>query len=308
MRAALLLLIAATSCNDPAAPLDLGGDFALVDEDLATPDLAVGIDAAAPYLLLPHAEWAQACQTLAGCSLWVGNTVSACIGDEQQPGRTPPLAPAVVACVVAAGANCLAAATCLNRGNPNVSCDPASDAPGCDGNTFTTCNQPGVRFSADCGALGYVCAGTTSPACSLDSCTGTESLCVGNFAGRCVGGRVVPRDACRMWTGAGCDVDAGACAGSGADCTTNRCSGSTLIACRMGHEVSFDCAQLGLTCVDDGAPRCGLGTECPASYRDDCNGSVLTFCDGGKLATFDCAAAGWSGCLPWSSNGGSCVP
>ena len=317
-----------TACADepstaPDAASAMLDDFAVDEEDmaarsldLATPDLtaptdfALFPDGANEPLLVSHDDWVATCQSLAACILLYGMTsVSDCIGFEQQPGHSPPLSPPVIACVRSAGADCTKIAACLNAGDPNIACDPATVAPACYGNDITYCNQPGIRTALDCSPFGFICSSISNPGCGLGACTGNGSACVDGVAGGCAEGRLIPRDDCRMYAGASCDVDAGACAGSGASCTSGSCNGSTLVACREGHEVTFDCAQLGLTCVmTNVGPHCALGSDCTAANTDTCNGNVLTYCNAGLLATFDCVAAGWKSCSEPADAPGACSP
>jgi hypothetical protein len=313
--AVVLIGLVGAGCDDDTsadlgAPADLAIDLA--EPDLATPDLRAPGDLARTILydfglfpdgfdvplLVPHTDWVAACKMLAPCGAWDGQTLSSCIGSEQQPGHWPPLPPPVIDCLKNAGADCGAVARCMNGNNPDTTCDPVTTATACVGNAITTCDQTGVRTELDCGPYGFVCAGTTGFGCSLGACTGQgDTTCVHGLAGECSSGRVIPQDDCRMFTGASCDADGGECTGSGAPCTTDACSGNTLLACRSGHQVGFDCTLLGLTCVIPfGNPRCGLDTACSPTHVDSCNGSVLTYCDSGTLATVDCVAAGWKSC------------
>jgi hypothetical protein len=266
-------------------------------EDLSVLDFELFPDGANTPLLVPHAAWVAACQTLSACGAWDGQTLSSCIGAEQQPGRSPPLSPPVIDCVRQAGNDCAAVATCLNGGDPRVACDPATEVPGCVGNAITACDFTGTRTAYDCSPFGYVCSGISNAGCGLGPCASGGAACVGGVSGGCASGRLIPRDDCRMYAGASCDSQSGLCKGSGAACTSDVCQGSTQMVCRDGSTAPFDCAQLGLTCVVlFGNVRCGLGTDCTEAFSDSCNGSVLTYCDAGLVKTLDCVAAGWASC------------
>lgn len=301
--AAALMALFLAGCDD-GVYVDL--DFAVADLG-PTPDLSF-------TLLVAHADWVDACQTLAGCNL-SPSSVSQCIGTEQQPGHTPPLLPSVIGCLRLAGADCTAAEICLNGGDKNVDCNPDTTAPACDGTVLSYCNQPGKKFSADCAALGFACSNPGPNAgCGPSGSCGQSgaTVCAGNVQARCQGGRLVPRDDCRIYDGVGCDTDLGLCSGHGPACGDDpdagtsfapRCDGSRAIACKNGHEAGFDCAQLGLGCV---AGSCARGSECTAAHADSCAGPMLTYCDSGLLATIDCTASGWATCVPSENGRGAC--
>lgn len=290
------------------------GDMAVPIQDLSMVDMARTVGPGPT--VIAHQDWINFCLAFSACGLYPPSTnMSFCSRLNPQPGSLSFAPKSILACLTNAGADCVKVKTCLNDGNPNFTCNAdAGVQPACTGQVYSVCESGDFRFAVDCSRQGFTCVATPPqmPNASLSGCgfgtcdrdAGT-TLCTSGFSASCnTGGRLSAVEDCRVFDTEACNVsDAGvaSCVGTGNACMASRCNGTTLVACKGGHEASFDCAIQGLSCVDNGkgAVACAQAAQCdPNSYFETCNGAVLTYCDMGKIATVNCVAAGWKSCVP----------
>lgn len=318
---------------DMAKPIDIAAPT-----DGPPPDLTVIHDLVIPPDLIPpgpaptivlHQDFVNFCVAFTACGLTTPDvTLSICTTLAPQPGQLSFASPATLTCLMNAGADCAKIKTCLNNGDPNTTCNNDAGAqPACTNGVYSECEQGNFKFATDCTKQGFVCLVAPGPpkapdstqsgcafgSCNTDAGVGTN-YCASGFASACNGGgRLYASEDCRVFGNEVCNInDAGSasCVGTGNACTTGKCQNTTLIACKGGHEASFDCAKAGLTCVDQGGGKvsCGLGKTCdPNTFIETCVGPILTYCDAGKITMLDCMKAGWKRCVPQvNGNGGYC--
>jgi hypothetical protein len=262
--------------------------------------------------------WVDFCVALVGCGHVP--TISECLSHRPQPTTTDAVFPpqTMFACVVNAGSDCTAVASCLGDG---AQCDPPSYVATCQANDRVTECPWGFVAVVDCAQLGMVCSkGAGNAGCGFGDCAPSQlgqSYCLGDYVVTCNGARYVPSLDCQSFKST-CVGAAGSshCHGQGAACASGpACKGASIDICMDGKIGSADCAALygsGFTCSEDdaGIPVCsaigtkGLGACDPPTNADTCaNANKVTFCNAGTLATYSCDSQGWAnGC-----DGGQCT-
>ena len=311
----LTLVLAASGCTE-TSPLN--------SREGGVPDLTFSADA---DLLSAQTEAARtvnaACTTLVACGLLFEGTQVGCTGilaniNNPYESVNHFITPDSVRCLSTAGADCAAAARCLNEGKDPAPC--VDDA--CDGTSLVACDLPG----GDGGGLGrrFDCA-PFAATCRLLSVGGQPphahcypTICDGMSGNGCVGpvgyscnvmASIFSEDDCRP-LGATCALDNHGfpeCIGAGPACNgppgqdALRCDGSVLVSCLGHHEARFDCSTVGQGCFsvdtpNGKQPRCAYADQCSTSYTPTCDGRNLTYCNKGLLTTIDCVAFGFRGC------------
>lgn len=247
-------------------------------------------------------DYAAACARIGSC---VGVGASVCF-DYVLPGALDDLA-----CVNAAGADCVAVRACLGyQRTLDPSCNPGT-GDSCSGGTLIEC-QDGVRTEIDCSdffePVGPSCImGATRADCGGRTCTvDGERTCTGTILEVCDSSVTEVTDCARLGTTcalsaggiARCDLTTGATCQVGAP---SRCDGTFRVTCDAdGLENRLDCDRLvpGWTCQlgVGGTTSCRFGDVCTAMGSDACVGSTLRFCAGGVPAEIDCTTLGFAGC------------
>lgn len=264
---------------------------------------------AAPAMALTRDDIARACVNAYAClgPPIDGPTISSCLGHiDDGESLVSMYRPAQIRCLVAAGANCVAARACV--GYALGACSP--DGRRCDGDRVIECSA-GSGTTLDCrGGLWFssdsTCVVGTAVTCGIGTCAGgTPSRCDGSRVVQCLNGVQEVFDCAQL--GDTCYSTGGAaiCIGTGAPCTASRCEGNQLIRCDSGREQRYACDAMldGGTCVGygRGGASCGFGPDCGAAAT--CAGNVAQLCVLGAQSSVDCVAAGFSRCAL-----GSCVP
>ncbi len=233
----------------------------------------------------------QTCKPAAGgvyaaCGNGINASTLVACGDSDTPvavepcvlsGRTCSTVDAVTnrgACTGASGARCNAGAKATCEGTSAVACERIGSAPAFD-------------VGIDCATLGAgrCLDGAEGPACvpgdTASACTSERPLaCQGDVVTGCVDGRtltldckalglacVPPPTARGAWeTGAFCQrkPDAG---GACDPLTPDTCSGTRLVSCLRGGEVTLDCASVGLDPCKAGAGATSACTPVDGSRR-----------------------------------------
>ncbi len=213
-----------------------------------------------------------------------------------------------MACVRAAGADCVAVRACLGITiAEDATC--TTGAAACEGSVAVTC-APGVagtpiRIRTDCAHDGRLCV---AGACSAPSCT-SAAHCDGDvLVTTCPEGE--RREECPP--GTACTGTPAACVATGPACSGDVCEGETLVSCSRddGHvRAMFACDAYGARCVvESGAGACGAtATECmPGGFSPtppECEGALLRYCGlDGRFRTFACVAHGFEGCISGSAS------
>ena len=301
-----LALVAITSCGGKsgsiARSVDAGEDGTSVGDGGVDGVTDAGSDAAQPGASRAF------CLAFAACGYLGLESITQCL----YFGGTEGLSVEQRDCVLRAGTDCTAIAVCAGGGTAR-SCRLA-DTFSCMGTLASTCAFPAHQVVVtDCARRGLSCVdGADGPLCALGTCQRTE--CMGDALRYCAispgddaGYDFGVSDCARV--GAHCAADASAsgpgCVGNGPPCTSDRCSGNSIVSCFSGHEGTYPCPAPSTTCFqEDAAPPydkglCASATECdPFAHVDACDASILHFCDRGRLAAYDCVAAGWRTCAP----------
>jgi hypothetical protein len=229
-------------------------------------------------------------------------------------------------------ANCNGYFACTGFRNPTVAecptgavgerCDPdAGNAIQCDVGQVQNCEQ----------TAGSVCAtyeddgGSTVAGCALNASCSTANtgfLCSEDRSTlyHCENGRAygfncsVLHSICETAGGAGCDLNpssAASCATPGSSCN----DAGAIVRCRPDlAQVEYDCAGVGLSCVNnDGGPACaapGCATSsCPPESCDS-DGKTMHVCVGGAPYPIDCTKVGnqgFQGCAVLTETGTNTV-
>jgi hypothetical protein len=205
-------------------------------------------------------------------------------------------------CLMAAGADCHAAAACVSATVAPV--DRCDVVESCEGDSSVSCFR-GLRESFACGrwGAGHCMSTPTGATCAVGTCTGEGARCDGELAVNCNARRGLLEAFDCGPRGRHCAVTGGTatCTGGGETCqpAPDHCDGDVLVACRAGRVDRTDCSSLatGATCIEtDHGGTCGFGDACDSIYGETCDGDRLTFCAAGELRTVDCVALGFAGC------------
>jgi hypothetical protein len=148
---------------------------------------------------------------------------------------------------------------------------------GSDGNSYCAIDK-------NCGGLagGAACEGPLQDFCNDGKLHATVDCGVGGY--RC-----------------GVDVDAGVACLTGnvyRPCGPNTsvsCVGDVLTVCDSANISEFDCAALGGTCKNDGAPRCARLSDSCSPFDGNvnvCIGDTVQLCIGGKSVSYNCRSIG----------------
>lgn len=154
------------------------------------------------------------------------------------------------------------AALCVTKGT----CAPGGSCAGTT--TYVLCYKAGASYTAfDCTLSGRVCASGPTTDCAAPGklaapcpAHGTDNRCDGSSVLHCAGGLLAETEFDCSATHQTCSQASGAarCVGTSDACTpfdtngdVNACGdgGSTMSLCVGGQRTSFDCSQIGLTCV-----------------------------------------------------------
>jgi len=279
-----------------------------------------------------HQETAQICVALKSCfpvefgmQVW-GSSLSRCAtgpGDIPLP-STMSAAPGIelgfeaalgvfYRCILDAGADCTAAASCLAPAGTAGTCTPAGmlERATCSGSVFEACSADGFTVAVDCNDYGSKCGQYPNVfgfnACVYGGCP-SPTRCVGTIAEVCDGGAFGRID-CSLF---GMRCNAGAppgvlpCAGDFCDATEfiDTCDGNTVVSCKDGMLYRTDCTRLPTNRRCQNASCVATGADCdPSMTTDTCAGTDLTFCQDGTLVTVSCVALGYSACAS-----GRCIP
>jgi hypothetical protein len=259
---------------------------------------------------LPSRAQVRACETATACEQF-GDMRTCLESATDFKGDGTPTPSNLIACLAAAGADCDAAAACLNLGAPATSCgDPMTATTSCDGDIVRLC-AGGKPLATDCAAEGLHCiTGTNGFAgCGLRACDPDFNACVdADTLVTCDQG-VETRTDCSV-DDLGCITNGGSsgfCGGVGTACEDrDSCDGDVAVHCD-GHQSRVDCAKKGLHCVylTNGFIECANGSACDDTAPATCDADgVVHYCFLGTPLVADCVADGFSGC---SATGG-CVP
>jgi hypothetical protein len=216
--------------------------------------------------------------------------------------------PEQIRCLVAAGADCVAARACV--GYTYGPCAPDGDH--CEGDRLVQCSR-GAGLSLDCRHGLWYTGDTTCVAgrlveCGISACApDTPYHCEGSRVMHCIDGVLDVQDCAAV--DANC-VDEGGfatCVAKTTECTETaaRCEGTNLIRCGGGRELRYACAEMfdGGMCLNEGrdGASCAFGPSCGDSAT--CAGNVTQLCVLGAQVSIDCIASGFGGC-----DLGSCLP
>jgi hypothetical protein len=264
--------------------------------------------------MTPLGEVSRACATASSCGL-LNTSFTNCLSAWSFLTRLDAMLltkvdAGTLTCLSNAGADCAAAANCLDGGKPQQPCSNAQQTTGgrwCDGNVSNICDDTYGILSFDCASIGLQCASRALefPACSFGPCEkrGAQS-CIDNRIAYC-------QPDTYLWTqitdctaiGGTCSGDpVPLCQGRGQACTDGppRCDGDEATSCLGGRDASLECGAARQQCVNG---ACVPFNDCKAPPR--CDGNVLAVCGPQGKVVVDCVAFGFSGCD--ASNGGRCT-
>jgi hypothetical protein len=308
-----------------AAALGCGGQTGGTSHDAGTSrDASADVRQEAAPSNRQNARLIQFCGAITSCGITLGapDEMGDCVGLAGEVLETAFL-PSVVKCVLASNQSCGAVKLCFNDGRTFDACR-LHDKLACLGNIVEFCDpydDSGTTWSVEC-AAGTTCS-VPGGGCNYGLCSGPPYSCAGTTVRSC--DPVAPdaasylhfNDECTTATTATCGPgpDGGAtCIGTGPACTEDRCEGTTLVSCQGGHEAPYDCASVGLLCIDAGndggetgntGVYCALGNDCGLLPHPSCDGDVLHFCNEGLLASVNCATSGWGHCVSLPDFGGT---
>jgi hypothetical protein len=277
----------------------------------------------------PSDDALRYCMLLMSCAYEMVGGAAACVRDVQLSLASGAAAgfiedardiPRQVACAASAD-SCTTMLECRALGRSAGFCT-GREAAFCDGDVAVLCrSEEYPAFVLDCAAIGLSCHSIRESAAACTNgvtCDASAPRCDGRSRTYCVDGMEAPIDCGLVWPGGSCALVADerglptpTCVPPGADCSADRCAGSTLIRCIGGHELPVDCAAaVEGSCVDgtDGPECMPTATECDARSMEACDGDRVQVCVNGRYEAIDCRELGMRTCGVHISGGARCVP
>ena len=254
-----------------------------------------------------------ACATAISCLPASRQSLSECATRRtESPGiyRRRDLTDEEVRCLLEAGADCTAAASCLGTVPGAGACDPAT-ASSCEGETARGCHQGlYVQTEEQCSAPESCVRCLSRGHCCARPCVRNErQQCIGGALSRCDVDALVVGPRCADFGMACADHPTAIsdCVGPGRACAPNlsaRCEGQDLISCYSGHELRVPCEeQGGRVCASwrdalgVSRARCLVEEQGCQLNQERCVGDRLQFCDSGAVVELSCRAIGFAGCV-----------
>lgn len=208
--------------------------------------------------------------------------------------------------------------------------------------SFTSCGNGNGAVNLKCSAPGGNRASGVEPCAMLGkTCSKLDestAACTGTLGGKSAGAVVCVENACRGTVARNCRGGGSATLDDGFDCASQSatcasiagvpacssvkgpactaaaapsCDGARVTTCVSGHELTVDCAKIGLDCdvtklagpdLYDITAACTLNAP-TCTTEDSCNGATLTSCARGKSYDVDCVSVGLKACGTITANG-----